>query len=319
MERSKKERYREFCDSESTVPIFSRDWWLDAVCGDAWDVCLVEKGGKVIASMPYYIKKRYGLTLLVHPKLTQALGPWLRPTQAKYAKRLGQEKDLLLELVRQLPDFSYFKQSWHYSNTNWLPFYWQGFQQTVRYTYILPDLSDLNAIWEGFRENIRRDFRKASNRYNLKVRTDLDLEDFLALNVKVFARQGEKVPYTQEFVRRLDKACRVHNARQIFIAEDDQGRRHAGVYIIWDEQSAYYLMGGGDPALRSSGATSQCMWEAIQFSATTTKCFDFEGSMIEPVERFFRGFGARQTPYFSIEKTPSRLVRLRSCLLNFIR
>ena len=50
---------------------------------------------------------------------------------------------------------------------------------------------------------------------------------------------------------------------------------HAGVYIVWDSNSAYYIMGGGDPELRSSGATTLCMWEAIKFSASVTACFDF--------------------------------------------
>ena len=151
------------------------------------------------------------------------------------------------------------------------------------------------------------------------MRTDLVVEDFLVLNVQTFDRQGIKLPYAPEFIRKLDHACQVNNSRRIFIAEDEQGKYHAGVYIIWDEQSAYYLMGGGDPELRSSGATSLCMWEAIRFSATVTRSFDFEGSMIAPVERFFRAFGAVQTPYFSIKKTPSRLIRLRSCMVDFFR
>jgi hypothetical protein len=48
------------------------------------------------------------------------------------------------------------------------------------------------------------------------------------------------------------------------------------------------------------------MWEAIKFASTVTKRFDFEGSMIEPVERFFRAFGAKQTPYFALTHRPSR-------------
>jgi hypothetical protein len=93
-------------------------------------------------------------------------------------------------------------------------------------------------------------------------------------------------------------------ARKIFIAEDDQGRRHAGVYMVWDENSAYYLMGGGDPALRNGGAASLCMWEAVKYASTVARSFDFEGSMLESVERFFRGGGAVQMPYFSVWKTP---------------
>ena len=315
-----KEFYRKLCVSESTIPIFSKDWWLDTVCGDAWDVCLVTKDNKVLAAMPYHIRKNsLGMTVISQPPETQTLGPWFGLSQAKYAKRLGQEKDLLSELINQLPNFADFNQSWHFSITNWLPFYWQGFQQSTHYTYRLPDLTNLDAVWTGFRENIRGDIRKANNRFKLSVRTDLDVDDFLVLNAKTFDRQGKKLPYSPEFIRRLDQACQANNARRIFIAEDEQSNHHAGVYIVWDEQSAYYLMCGGCPTLRSSGATSLCMWEAIQFSATVTKSFDFEGSMIEPVERFCRAFGAVQTPYFSIRKTPSRLIRLRRHLSDLLR
>jgi hypothetical protein len=33
-----------------------------------------------------------------------------------------------------------------------------------------------------------------------------------------------------------------------------------------------------------------------------SRVFDFEGSMVKPVEHFFRGFGGRQTQYFCIHK-----------------
>ena len=55
---------------------------------------------------------------------------------------------------------------------------------------------------------------------------------------------------------------------------------------------------------------SLCMWEAIKFASTVTKKFDFEGSMIESVERFFRAFGAVQKPYIHITKTPSTVLRI---------
>ncbi len=37
-----------------------------------------------------------------------------------------------------------------------------------------------------------------------------------------------------------------------------------------------------------------------------TDVFDFEGSMLKPVERFFRAFGGRQTPYLRVSRaTPA--------------
>lgn len=317
---SNKEKYRHLCQSTPGIPIFSRDWWLDAVCGaDSWDVAIVEKGGRVVGSMPYYANRKYGFTVLMQPPLTQTLGPWLRPSNAKYAKALGGQKAIMQALIDLLPSFDYFGQNWHHSNANWLPFYWRGFQQTTRYTYILSDLIDENQLWGGLKENIRGDIRKAEGRYSLLVRDDLALEDFLRINRLTFQRQGMRVPYSEKLVRRLDAACVKRNCRKIWIAEDDKGRRHAGVYVVWDENSAYYIMGGGDPELRNSGATSLCLWRAIRHAATVTQQFDFEGSMLEPVEKFFRGFGARQVPYFSVKKANSKVFALALAIRGMVK
>ena len=122
------------------------------------------------------------------------------------------------------------------------------------------------------------------------------------------------VQVSNDVVHRLDEACLDRQARKILIAEDPNGRHHAGVYLVWDANSAYYLMGGSDPELRSSGATSLCMWEALRFAATVTQRFDFEGSMIEPIERYFRAFGARQVPYLALSRTDSSLFKVIAIL-----
>ena len=58
VEKCPKILYRELCANEDLIPLFSKDWWLDSVVGaDKWDVALVFKDGKIIASMPYIIKK----------------------------------------------------------------------------------------------------------------------------------------------------------------------------------------------------------------------------------------------------------------------
>lgn len=304
------DKYRTLCTQEPSIPLFSQAWWLDATAGEgAWDVALVEKCDAIVAAMPYVPRKRHGFRLLGQPALTQTLGPWLRETEGKSSTKLAQHKNWLQALIAQLPPFAHFTQNWHWQIGNWLPFYWAGFEQTTRYTYILHTLGDESTLWQGFRENIRTDIKKANNRFQLRVRDDLTVDDFLVLNRMTFARQDMALPYSESFVHKLDQACVARQARKIFIAEDEQGRRHAGVYIVWDGNSAYYLMGGGDPELRNSGATSLCLWEAIKFAATVTQRFDFEGSMIEPVEKFFRAFGAQQTAYFSVSKTPSRILK----------
>jgi hypothetical protein len=289
--------------------LFQQPWWLNAVALGAWNAVVVEKHGVVHARMPYIEKHRLGLRMLIRAPLSPILGPWIAPTGAKYATELEREKDLMFALIEQLPPHDFFLQNFHYSITNWLPFYWKGFTQTVHYTYVIEDLTDLDRIWAGFRENIRREVRKASKQ--VKVRDDLGLEQFLDINTLTFGRHGKRLPYSREYVRRLDAACVAHKARRMFFAEDAYKRVHAAAYIVWDEDSAYYLMGGIDPALRGSGAMSLVMWEAIKFVSTVSHKFDFEGSMLEPVERFFRAFGARQVPYFHVIRMSRRMKLLR--------
>ena len=81
---------------------------------------------------------------------------------------------------------------------------------------------------------------------------------------------------------------------------------HAVAYVVWDEHAAFYLLGGADPELRTSGASSLLLWEALQRARSRTDVFDFEGSMLAPVERFFRGFGAVQTPYLRVTRSTPR-------------
>ena len=208
-----------------------------------------------------------------------------------------------------MPKYHYFSQNWHYSLTNWLPFYWKGFQQTTYYTYTFDDLSNNKLIWNELQENIRTDIRKAK-KLNLTVHTDLSIEAFIELIKMTFERQNMLMPYSENILKNLLNISISRNQCKWFIAQDKKGYNHAGVLIVWDENSAYYLMGGGNPNLRNSGATSLCMWEAITFASTVTKKFDFEGSMIESVERFFRAFGAAQKPYIHITKTPSKGLRI---------
>jgi Acetyltransferase (GNAT) domain len=282
--------------SSGNQGFFQRPLWLDAVAPGQWKEIRLEKDGVTYASLPYVQKKRYGLSIISVPRLTPYLGPWWCPIRSKSAKRLGKEKDIILGLIDQLPQAAYTYIACNPSITNLLPFHWRGFSLRLRYTYRIEDVSDPDQVWSGFRENIRTDIRKA--RKQLVVRTDLGFDRFDMINALTFSRQGKARPYSQDFLRRVDGALSERNCRQILFAVDAQGRVHAVNYTVWDDDCAYYLMGGADPELRNSGAQSLLMWEAIQRAASVTRMFDFEGSMIEPVERFFRAFGAKQTPYY---------------------
>lgn len=304
------EQYRALCLECPTIPLFSQAWWLDAVAGPGnWSVVLALKNEEIVGALPYVRSKYWGKNLLVQPQLTQTLGPWVRPSNAKYANALAAEKDILGTLADGLPSFDMYRQNWNCARQNWLPFYWRGYQQTTRYTYVLPDISDSEQLWSELQRDIRGNIRKAENRFGVRIRISKDIHDLIPVLRKTFERQGKSLPYSETFLCKLDQAAGAENKRAIILGEDAEGRLHAGTYIVWEGDTAYQLLNGYDPDLRSSGAGALCVWSAIQEASKHVNRYDFEGSMLEPVERFFRAFGAIQVPYFRVERTDSKFLR----------
>ena len=299
----------------SDAPIFLQPWWLEAVAPGRWDYAVVKRGDEIVAAMPYAAKKWLGWTFIEGPAKTPYLGPWMRPSTAKYAKRLAEQKDLIGELIDRLPRLGSFQQAFHPEIANWLPFYWKGFQQTTRYTYRIEDTSDLDAVWKYTTESVRTDIKKA--RKILTVEACHDFQSVVDLHKKTWQRQGRAFAQSDAEMMALHDACLRHECCQTFIARDSAGRPHAAAYFIWDNSTVYYYMSGADPALRNSGAGALLVWRGIELASEKGLVFDFEGSMHEPIERFFRSFGGRQVPYFVLSKTcsgplPAAISLLRS-------
>jgi Acetyltransferase (GNAT) domain len=273
--------------------VFEQPWWLDAVAPGAWDAVVVVKNGEIVGRLPFVRQqRRFGLTILGQAPLTPFLGPWIKPGTGKINTRLGREYEILRGLMTALPEHDVFLQNFHHSVTNCLPFCWQGFSQSVQYTYVLDELGDHDKIWAGFRQEVRTRIRHAER--HVVVRAIDDVELLIALGRMTYARQGMSMRYSVELIRRLDTACSARGLRRILLAESTDGIPHAALYLVWDPESAYYLMAGSDPRFRTSGAMSLLTWEAIKYAGQVTRRFDFEGSMLRPVERFFRAFGGRQ-------------------------
>lgn len=302
-----KSSYRELCKVENSIPVFSKPWWLDAVADNNWDVALVTSAGEIQASMPYVLTSKYGLKIIKQPPLTQNLGPWVRPKDEKHAKKIAREKDLYEQIIAQLPRYHIFRQNWHYSCTNWLPFYWNGFQQTTRYTYVINDISQLDKVFSEFDHSKRKNIKKAQK--HVSVVFDISANEFYKNHKMTLAKQGSNITYSYNIFKKIYDAAYSNEAGRTIAAYDRDGNLHAALFIIFDDISAYDLISTIDPSYRKYGAASFLVQEAIRYSSLRVEKFDFEGSMIEPVERSFRRFGARQVPYHQVTKFNNRWIK----------
>lgn len=305
-----KTAYRDLCQAEPSIPVFSQAWWLDATAGPHdWDVVLNREGDKINAALPFFVRQRFGQKILTTPSLTPSLGPWLCPYTGKASKRIAREKTLLTALFAALPEHGLYQQNWAVGHNNWQPLYWMGFDQTTGYTHRLHDITDIDAIWTSLDQRTRNDIRKARDRNGVAVRPATSTAEFLQVNNKTYERQNMSPPYGQAFVEKVVEAAKARGAVELLVAQGEDGNLHAGAMILYDNDAAYYLMGGGDMEFRNSGAASLLLWEAIVASRERVMAFDFEGSMIESIERFFRGFGGDLTPYLHVRKANTLAAR----------
>ena len=124
-----------------------------------------------------------------------------------------------------------------------------------------------------------------------------DVEPFIALNRMTYERQGMPMPYSAELIRRLDAACSARGVRRICSPRTPTGSRMRPSTSSGIPESAYYLMGRQRPQPSAQRRDHPAHVGGDQVAGQVTRRYDFEGSMLRPVERFFRAFGGRQVQF----------------------
>jgi hypothetical protein len=299
-------KYEAFCRSVPDLPVFAQPWFLDSSIEEGhWDAVVAEENGQPVAALPFCFRQRWWGRYTFMPALVKYLGPLLAPAY----RGLKYEHRYYKSLIAGLPPIARTEMAFHPGVTNWLPFYWQDFRQTTRYTYRL-HLEDWLAVESGLNRNIRRNLVKADR--HLHLLEEGKREDFYRLLQSSFNRQSLVFPLSADFLYRHLSALDGHKAGRLFYAADASGRVHSVACLIWDKSAAYYHLSGDDAQLRQSGSGIWLAWQAIRYTREVLglPVFDFEGSMIPEIEAIRRQFGSLQTPYFFVSRSRYRLFDL---------
>lgn len=313
-----KESYKILCETEgSSIPLFLQYWWMELVCeGKQWDVALVHDatGSRVDAALPYLLGTRLNFRYILQPQLTQFNGPWFRPDPSRSEnQRLEFEKAMSDQLISQLNQLrlAYFLQNFSPSVTNWLPFYWNGFSQTTRYTYRIEDISNPEQVFAQFDKGRRqKPIHRLEERYSQVE--DISAADFASFHEQYWRSRGEKDLLSQEFIIRVVSGVLARHQGLLLGLRDQEGVLRVARFVVFDDSSAYSLLSALHPEHHENGTSPLLFWHLIQRLSGKTKAFDFEGSMDPGIEQSYRLYGAHQTPYFQVEKCNSRLFHLLS-------
>ena len=196
---------------------------------------------------------------------------------------------------------------------NWQPLFWKGFQQTTRYTYRVDLNKSLKYLKSAITDKTRNRIHSAIEK--VEIRKSTGISDLFQLIQFSFNRQNQSIPFTLDFLTRLHDVLSFREASTAYLAYH-KDQPVAGIYTIRDKTTTYLLLTGRsdkDPG----GAVGALIWESIRDAHNIgQEIFDFEGSMIENIESFFRSFGGEQTPYHRLSRTSGKGVFLILKLLN---
>ncbi|SMO36335.1 GNAT family N-acetyltransferase [Solitalea koreensis] len=314
--KTSKERYRSLCKTEDSIPLFSQDWWLDMVCGEhSWDVKIIESEGEIIAAWPIYIKRKWGFVGIVRPPFTPYLGCWIKyPTGQDDIMRMDFEIEVYSKLIATLPKFDHFSLAFDYDFHNWCPFYWQGFKQTIKYSYVIEDIGNWEQVLKRFSKTNRQRVKKGQQ--NMTVKYDLPPEEFYNFHVDVLRKIGRKIKYSFELFKRIHDAALAHGCGRVLYAVDANNKIHAAVFDIRDEHFAYSIFGVFDRECNASGASTYLSFEAIKYASQFVNRYDLGWTMNAPLGHAKRHEGAVLMPFHNISKNNSMLLKVRSFSSN---
>ena len=260
---------------------------------------VAEKEGKtIIAAMPYLKRKKWWMTWIAMPQMTQIGGIWLDENKEFSTEELVFVCD---ELSRQLQAMKlhYYYQQYPVGSPCPERMKALGFKVKERVTYRIDDLSDLDKVIDRFSKNKKRQLQKS---LSLHAESGMTAEEFYAFHQQALAGKKKEISYSREFLLVLEQKARRAKQSHIMTICNADKMVYAAAMLVWDEQRMYYLLPAIHPDYQESGAGSLLVLEAIKFAREKGVSFDFEGSMIRGVAQHYKQFGSTPYKYYSVEK-----------------
>jgi hypothetical protein len=119
---------------------------------------------------------------------------------------------------------------------------------------------------------------------------------------RVYSSRGSALQLKSELLQKAVNMSLKGAFGSLTYAVDNENNYHAALWTVWDETTMYYVAGARNEA-RANSAAMSCLLDAAINSARAKGLsnFDFCGSSIEGIDRFFAGFGAEKIPVVQLQ------------------
>jgi hypothetical protein len=292
-----------FCEkAEPAIGVFASKKWL-SVYGDGLTLIGIYKDEhQLIGGFYFFNTKKYGFTFLKLPPYTPHCGLFF----ASDSKNNSSVNNFSKEVMSEVCDFFTAQKSaltvlaFPSAIIDFQPFIWNKYKVVPNYTYRI----NLQQTMEEIRSNFDP---KNRNVINKAIKEDVLVTENVLGKDKLFK-------FFMDSLNTTDANIYEEELKSIFMTFSDDSNSFSVVakrndellgvvFCVYDKNNCYYLLGGVNKKSGVQGVNNLLVQKSIE-KAKELGCttFDFEGSMLKGVEKFFRSFGPELVPYFTVNK-----------------
>lgn len=278
---------------------FSDESWIKAN-PSVFRLGVYRPDGQLIGGCTLQKSKLKGIPYLSNPLFAPNCGLFFINEASKESRKISFEKGVIEALLEWIS-----KQAFPLVEICLPPEYrdtqaatWKKFRVVANYTYRLDLNQSEEELWNGIDSSRRNRIRKLES----EGHTFSQVKDPYEVAELVSRRLGQKgVPFNQAVAFAIVQYF-MKSGKGIAFSSSGEDQDGSIVFAAIIGDTAYYLFGGTSTGSGDRGA-SLLLWELIKATKRSgASQFDFEGSMVENVERYFRSYGGQITPYFRIKK-----------------
>lgn len=262
--------------------VYAKSWYLNIV-SPGWEALILDDY-KIVMPLPR--KKKYGIPYLIQPVLTQQLGIF---SEQKI------DADLLQRFVRNIPYKSFcihlnFENS--LGKARQLPNYELDLQQNY------------DELFQKFLHNTQRNIAKAE-KTDIVIKETIVPKEFLDF---YFSTEKNYSELNKNITSQLICSGFERKKISLYGAYTAENKLIAALCVLHSKYRLIYWL----PISNEEGKKTMAMFaivnNIIRGYAGNTIVLDFEGSQIEGVARFYKGFGAQLKPYFQIRRLRPQII-----------
>jgi hypothetical protein len=295
------ESYRQVCDQHGSL--FADPAWAQCF-GANVRLCGIFTGNNVLTGGFLYAKSSMkGYPYFTNLPFTPSIALFYINAAENPSNRLGTDKEILEAVATFFSRFRLPVQRFCLPPMvkDMQPFFWKGFKVIPHLTYRVDLKRPETDLYANLSAKLRNNIKKAKSD-GITVRRITDYSECEPMILNTYSRNGIGVDY--EYIRNIIHRFATPDNSFAFGSFQDEVLI-ATSFFLHDKNTAYYLLGGFHDTLKHEGAGAWSIWEGI----TTAKSkglmvFDFEGSMIPRIEKYFRGFGGDLVSYLTINRAP---------------